>query len=899
MRITLKDVEENVSSLGGRLSYDKEFIFELLAAYGRSQGNITRLRNGQLNVADDKASEVAQKGVVYLKPADVSDDELYTIVDDLKSSPTVVRYSTRFVIATNYHKLLAIDTKTGEPLDINIKDIDKHYAYFLPWAGMEKTQFIAENHADVKAAEKMAKLFDTLVAYNEYKTADDWHGLTVFFTRLLFCFFAEDTGIFQKNQFANAIGSYTQENGSDMHEFLLVLFEALDDEDKDGYPAYLAAFPYVNGNLFSKDSALIPLFNKEARSLLIESSSKLDWSNINPDIFGSMFQAVVRPGKRAGLGQHYTSVPNIMKTIEPLFLDSLKEEFDKTYDDGKRLGQLLGRISQIKVFDPACGSGNFLIIAYKGLRKLEHAILERQGELAGHAQQVLLGSRINIENFYGIEIDDFAHEVAILSLWLAKHQMNIEFAEKFGIDLPLIPLKEAGNIIQGNAAQLDWQKICPITDDDEVYLISNPPYAGARRQEDKDKRDMDFVFRPVTTRYRNLDYVAIWFYKAAAFISHSNKAAVALVAINSISQGQQVELLWPLVLENDIKIDYAYTSFRWTNNAKNEAKVTCVIIAFSRRKLGFNAKFIESTTARKYVEGIDPYLREASNGRIIGSRKKPLSDLPQMEFGNMPLDGGALLLEDAERTELLKRDPAAAPFIKRLYGAKEYINDIKRWCIWIGADEVKQALSHQFLKDRVDKVREFRLKSKDKGTRKKADRPYWFREHKEAKLFSLIIPRTSSERRGYLPIGYLQPDQIISDSAQVIYDPAPHVFGLISSRMHMVWVRAVAGQLETRIRYSSAIVYNNFPIPPLRENEKEKISQKVYAVLDARENHPEKTLAQLYDPDKMPDDLRHAHEDLDEIVDKVYRAKPFDNDEERLAYLFDLYETMTAKEDAA
>jgi hypothetical protein len=353
VRITLKDVEENIAPLGGRLSYDKDFIFELLSVYGRSPANITRLKNGQLNVADDKENEVAQKGVVYFKPADVSDDELYAIVDDLKSSQTAVRYATRFVIVTNYRKLLAIDTKTGEPLGISIKDINKHYAYFLPWAGMEKAQFLAENHADVKAAEKMARLFDILVAHNGYTTANDWHNLATFFTRLLFCFFAEDTNIFKKNQFINAVSSYTQKDGSDLHDFLLMLFEALDDEGKrDEYPAHLAEFPYVNGNLFSKDSSTIPLFNKEARDILIESSSKLDWSNINPDIFGSMFQAVVRPSERTGLGQHYTSVPNIMKTIEPLFLDELRDEYNKVCDDSKKLDKLLTRISKIKVFDP-------------------------------------------------------------------------------------------------------------------------------------------------------------------------------------------------------------------------------------------------------------------------------------------------------------------------------------------------------------------------------------------------------------------------------------------------------------------------------------------------------------------------------------------------------------------
>jgi hypothetical protein len=893
MRITLKDIEENVKPLGNQLTYDREFIFDLLAAYGRAQGNITRLRNGQLNVADNKDNEIAQKGVVYFKPADVSDDELYTIVDDLKTSPTVVRYSTRFVIATNYQKLLAIDTKTGEPLDIAIREIDRHYTYFLPWAGMEKAQFIAENHADVKAAEKMAKLFDILIAHNRYTTPADWHNLTTFFTRLLFCFFAEDTGIFQKNQFINAIASYTQENGSDMHEFLLVLFEALDDEDKTGYPAYLAAFPYVNGKLFDKGSVQIPKFNKEARDLLIESSSKLDWSNINPDIFGSMFQAVVRPGERTDLGQHYTSVPNIMKTIEPLFLDELKEGFDKAYDDSKKLEQLLGRVSNIKVFDPACGSGNFLIIAYKELRKLEHAILERQSELTGHAQQVMFGSRIHIDNFFGIEIDDFAHEVAILSLWLAKHQMNMEFAEKFGIELPLIPLKEAGNIVHANAAQIEWQSICPNIGNEEIYLISNPPYLGASRQKPYQKADMKKACVDLPG-YKKLDYIAIWFNKGAKYIENS-LAKLAFVSTNSICQGEQVALLWRDIFEREIEIGFTHTSFRWTNNAKNAAGVTCVIIGLKHKSS--SEKRIYTGTIFKSVPHINAYLAEGSD-IIIGKRSHPISNTPNMVRGNIPYDDGNLLLGSIEFRDMVKEQPETKQYIKRYGGAAEMLTGEWRYCLWLGGVDLDSVLrDFPVMGERVEKVRVFRTKSETNSVHSKRNTPALFGDIRQpASGHYLMFPRISSERREYLPISYLNADTIMADSCYGVPNAKFYLFGVFSSRMHIVWMRAVAGQLETRIRYSSAIVYNNFPVPPLREDEKKEIEEKVLVVLDARESHPEKTLAELYDPDKMPEDLRLAHRELDEEVDKIYRKKPFENDEERLAYLFDLYETMTAKE---
>jgi len=885
MSTTLQDIENKIKPLGNKLNYDKEFIFELLEAYGRAPGNITRLRNGHLNVANDKNSEVAQKGIVYFKPADASDDELYAIVDDLKTDPTVVRYSTRFVIVTNYHKLLAIDTRTNEPLDIDIREIDKHYTFFLPWAGMEKAQFFAENHADVKAAEKMAKLFDILIEYNGHTTALEWHNLTTFFTRLLFCFFAEDTDIFEKNQFSNAISSYTQTDGSDLKDFLKILFASLDDADKEGYPAHLAAFPYVNGQLF-RNFSQIPNFNKAARDLLLESGSKLDWSDINPDIFGSMFQAVVRPGNRTGLGQHYTSVPNIMKTIEPLFLDELKDELNNSFDDTRKLEKLLIRISAIKIFDPACGSGNFLIIAYKELRRLEHAILGRQAELTGQSQQIMFGSRINIENFYGIEIDDFPHEVAILSLWLAKHQMNLEFTEKFGIDLPLIPLKESGNIVHANAARINWREVCPNNGDEEIYLISNPPYLGSRNQHKSQKEDI----KPLSPKYKSLDYVSVWFIKGAEYVS-SSRAQLSFVTTNSITQGEQVSLLWPSIIEMGLEIGYAYTSFKWSNSAKGSAGVTCVII--NLRNESSAPKKINRDGIWLSVDYINFYLSPTKQV-FISRRSKPLSKIPVATFGNMPNDGGSLLLNEEEKREL---DMSGySEFILNYMGAEELLKGKHRWCLVIKDQEVARARSSNFINARLNSVTAHREKSTEASTKKLAAHPNRFYFWTQQPGNSIMIPSTTSERRDYIPIAYLDDKTVISNAGQVIYNAEPYVFGLISSRMHMVWVRAVAGQLETRIRYSSAIVYNNFPVPPLTEVEKKAIEEKVFAVLDARESHPEKTLAELYDPDKMPEDLRKAHEELDSVVDTVYRKKQFENDEERLAHLFDLYETMTASE---
>lgn len=892
MRLNLKSVEERVRPLGGRSSYDREFIFELLGAYGRSSSNITRLRNGSLNVADDPSTEVAQKNVIYFKE---TADDLLAVIDELRSAPTVVRYSTRFVVVTDYDELLAVDTKTNDSLAIRISDIDKHFTFFLPWAGMEKAQYVAEAHADVKAAERMAKLFDELLALNpELNTTTlGRHALNVFFTRLLFCFFAEDTGIFNEGQFTEAVGTLTQVDGSDVSQFLTDLFTALDTADPADKPTHLAGFPYVNGRLFTvEEHHTVPAFNKNARDLLLE-SGRLLWNEINPDIFGSMFQAVVTPGQRSDLGQHYTSVPNILKTIEPLFLDGLKEQFDAAFDSAPRLEALLRRIAQIKVFDPACGSGNFLVIAYKELRKLEHAILEQLQALQGDKFTFnLLGSRINVEHFYGLEIDDFAVEVAILSLWIAKHQMNVEFREKFGIDLPLIPLKETGQVKQGNAARTDWNTVCPNDGSEEIYLIGNPPYAGAKVQTKDQKADYEHVFgrRPYS---KNLDYIALWFVKGAEYIKETG-AELAFVTTNSVSQGEHVGLMFPTIFDMGLEIGFAYTSFRWENNARRNAGVTVAVINLRNARAG--TKYIFTGDLRIASKNINGYLVDGDNISIL-RRAKPLGEgFPPMVFGNMPLDGGGLILSEAERDSLVALRPDAAAIVRPLLGSHEFINGTVRWCLWIHSNELSSAQSIPEVADRISRTAEFRRASKDVGTRKKADIAYRFREQREAKTVSVLVPRHSSENRDYVPIGFVEARVVVADSANVLYDAETWVFALLTSRLHMVWVKAVGGRLKTDYRYSATIVYNNFPVPSLSAPAKEQLAEAALRVLDVREYHSEKTLAELYDPDLMPDDLRLAHRELDELVDTVYRKRGFDSDEERLSYLFGMYEQMTAEE---
>ncbi|MDP9696150.1 UNVERIFIED_ORG: hypothetical protein J2X79_003729 [Arthrobacter globiformis] len=893
VKLNLKAVEERVAPLGGRESYDREFIFSLLLAYGKPQGNVTRLRNGSLNVAHDPSTEVAQKNVVYFK--ETTGDPL-AVIDELKTSSLVVRYNTRFVIVTDYTELLAIDTKTGENLMIPIRDIAQHFAFFLPWAGMEKAQYVAEAHADVKAAERMGKLFDELLAANPgmFDMAHGRHALNVFFTRLLFCFFAEDTGIFEEGAFTNAVGSHTQPDGSDVAEFLTDVFNVLDTEDAVQKPQHLAQFPYVNGRLFTMaPEHVVPQFTKKARDLLIESGT-LIWRDINPDIFGSMFQAIVTPGKRSDLGQHYTSVPNILKTIEPLFLDDLKEQLDAGFDSVKRLEALLERISAIKVFDPACGSGNFLIIAYKELRRLEHAILERLFEIDPKHQVLYAESKINIEHFYGLEIDDFAVEVAILSLWIAKHQMNSEFKDKFNLSIPLIPLKETGQIQAGNAARVDWDSACPNGGTEEIYLIGNPPYKGSSEQTSDMKNDFPFVFgsRPYS---KNLDYIALWFVKGADFIA-GTRAELAFVTTNSVTQGQHVELMFPAIFAQGIEVGFAFSSFKWENNARRNAGVTVVV--FSLRNKSSAPKYIFTDDIKMEVTNINGYLADGDS-IFVTPRRKPITHfLPTMSYGSKPTDGKNLTFDRRIRDELAATSPEALAYVKDFLGADEFIDGKDRYCLWIEPDDLAPASAIPSVKRRLDGTEAMRRDSKKVATQKLAETPHRFAEIRYKATDSIFVPGHSSERREYIPMGYLGPESVISNAAFAVYDAEPWAFAILTSRMHMTWTRAIGGQLETRLRYSNTIVYNNFPVPPLSDAVKEKLTEAALRVLDVREYHCEKTLAELYDPDLMPEDLRLAHVAVDELVDSMYSKRGYETDEQRLSDLFAMYEEMTAAESA-
>tara|TARA_R110001583_G_C5671499_1_gene411262 strand:+ start:20929 stop:23646 length:2718 start_codon:yes stop_codon:yes gene_type:complete len=901
--MNIAQIEENTKRLIERVEKkevsQKDFPFELLLSYGHRPQSVGRLRSGERNLAKQEG-EVVWKRHIYFKHSKTG--SLHSDIDSMRREKFVSKYKIRFVIATDFNEFLAVDTKTLEPLDVDFNDLAKHFDFFLPWAQMEKAVYQGENPADVKAAEKMAKLFDLIKEENfDNDTKNDLqklHNLNVFLTRLLFCFFAEDTGIFKDNQFSNAIGSHTLADGSDLPDYLDRLFIVLNTPEtaRKDLPDYLAQFPYVNGGLFSDDIPS-PSFSARSRRILIECGSDLDWSNINPDIFGSMIQAVVHTDQRGSMGMHYTSVPNIMKVIEPLFLNSLYDELEEVQENPRRLEKLLQRLANLKIFDPACGSGNFLIIAYKELRRLEMEVfkwlqeleLERIDSSKGEMAQLRVPmSGIKLSQFYGIELDDFAHEVAILSLWLAEHQMNQEFKAEFGECPPSLPLTRSGNIVSGNAIRLDWSAICP--SQGEVYILGNPPYKGSRVQNEQQKKDMSECFKGIKA-YKDIDYVGCWFYKAANYIN--DESEYAFVSTSSICEGSQVVALWPYIFALNNEISFAIKSFHWSNNAKNKAGVTCSIIGL--RKVKRKPKYLYLNDIRHQADNINAYLI-AGKTIFVKSSRKPFWNIPVMSAGNYTGHAQPLMLTDEEKKQLLENHPQANIFIKKVVGSNELIKNISRWCIWIPDDQLEFAKSISPISERIEQVRKSRLESKDKEANKIAYRAHQFRDTKVALEHTIVVPTVSSERRKYIPVAFINSDTVITNKAMGIYDGDSYIFSILVSNIHMVWVRAIAGRMRKDISYSSVLCYNTFPMPATTESQKRKLRELAFAVLEARENYPDRSLSSIYDPDKMPENIIDAHKEVDKYVDTLYKNGGFNSDEERLEHLFRMYEKKFNKE---
>ena len=909
LQLGYREIEQRLAdSFSGSVSAS-EVGYQLLYSFGKSERDIERYKEGKgvLKTFDG----LLIKGLFCYQP--VSMFGLTGQLEQLKTDPQIIKAAPKIIAVSDGKSILAYDLREKDTYENQLERLPSDFAFFYPLMDVERVHYVEESPADIKAAEKLAKLHDELRSYNEFRSDDDLHDLNLFISRLLFCFFAEDTGIFEDNLFTSSIQRYTKEDGSDLSDYLEWSFNIMDVSLRRAEtPSIIKQFPYVNGGLFSK-RIQIPKMGAKARRIIIE-CGELNWKDINPDIFGSMIQAVVNPEERANQGMHYTSVPNIMKVINPLFLDELRGEYNKQnefyeqklqmknigalttklfYDELKpvirKCDALLKRMSKMKFFDPACGSGNFLIITYKCLRFLEMDILALQRKCTPEGEILFVdNSVISLSQFYGIELLDFPHEVAMLSLWLAEHQMNTKLNENFGVNTKALPLKNITQIVCGNACRLDWNTVCPHTPDEEVFIFGNPPYLGTKWQGEEQKEDVDAVM-PTNPVRRTLDYISCWFVLGARYIQKT-KAKFAFVSTNSICQGEQVSALWPYIEEQKVQIEFCHTSFKWENNAKYNAGVTCIIIGMTSQ---VNVdKYIYSDTKAK-VSNINYYLLDAPN-IIVQHRSSPLSDLPIMTKGSQPTDGGFLLMDIVEKQEMEEKYPYLRPYIRQYMGADDLINGKQRFCFWLKECPADTFEKCPELIKRLDAVKKVRSESTKEATRRWAQSPHLFTEDRQPSSDYLILPVVSSERRIYIPIAYNSKEIIANTNAQMIPNANAFIYGVVSSYIHSVWMKAVCGRLEMRYAYSASIVYNTFPFPKISTEKKAEIEAAAEEVLITREYYPEKTLAELYDPDKMPQDLREAHAKLDDIVESCYPGYPFGSDEARLECLFKLYEKMTA-----
>lgn len=903
------EATDALERLGQRGTSAQEFVYDLLRIFAHwGDGQVRRAKEGPGNASKDGRTLVVKDLIAY-RPMDADSDisAFYDEIKAMRDDPKIAKHLPRLYVVSDGKRVVAVDPKINDEYNNTVDALWRDFEFLTPLAGIEKVQHVAEAEADVKSAELMAKLFDDIRRYNDIRNPDTVHALNVFMSRLLFCFFAEDTGLFPgENLFTDTLRNHTKEDGSDLSEFIdraFLIMSTNDEAARAVLPKLYSVFPYVNGGLF-REHFPIPRLSRRARRLILNCGD-YNWREINPDIFGSMIQAVVTPEQRAELGMHYTSVPNIEKVIRPLFLDSLNEEFEAACAEARekmaqkisyelatqRLKSLLDRLSKIKFFDPACGSGNFLIISYKRLRELEIRIWEALRDIAPVA--VIPFPTITLTQFYGIELDEYACDTATLSLWLAEHQMNVLFRDAFGVQPETLPLKPSGHIVCGNACRLDWDAVCPHTPSDEVYIMGNPPYLGSSLQDSEQKEDMKIAIGDICKGYKKLDYIAVWFIKAAEYCKQSD-ASYAFVSTNSISQGEQVALLWPIIFNNGLEIKFAYTSFKWSNNAKSNAAVTVVIIGVGNKSKNTKKKLFSDTI--RIVENINPYLNSGAD-LIVKAAYSPLNGMQEMTYGCKANDDGNLILEQYEIDKLLREYPVAEKFIKPLMGSLEFIRDEHRFCLWIDDVDFSEAYSIPPIRDRIERNRIYRQNGSAEAKRL-AERPHQFREHyhiSERSKEKILVPRVSSERREYIPIGYVDKDTIISDSAFAVYDAEKWLFALLTSKMHNLWVRAVGGRLKTDIRYSATLCYNTFPFPKLTEAQKKELSILADNIITVREEEYELTLGEMYNPETMPEDLRKAHHQLDLAVERIYRPEPFASDEERLAHLFKLYAKMTKK----
>jgi hypothetical protein len=913
------EIEEAVSELASVAFDAGEFPFAFLTAFGNRQVTVQRLRAGSGN-ASDVAGGVLQRNNIHM--AVCADGRANETLTALRDSPKTAANKVKFILATDGILFLAEDLGSGEAIACNYPEFPDHFGFFLPLAGISTVKQIRESAFDIRATSRLNRLYVELLKDNpDWATAARRPDMNHFMARLIFCFFAEDTDIFNgAGLFTATVAQMGDRDASNTHEIISAVFRAMGTKIADraaaNTPRWADGFPYVNGQLFS-GSTEVPQFSKIARAYLLHIGS-LDWKKINPDIFGSMIQAVADDDERGALGMHYTSVPNILKVLNPLFLDDLRAQLAEAGDNGRALLNLRKRMAKIRVFDPACGSGNFLVIAYKEMRKVEADINRRRREID---QRTI----IPLTNFRGIELRDFPAEIARLALIIAEYQCDVLYRGQKEALAEFLPLDAQNWITCGNALRLDWLSICPPTGaavkmnaDDlfhtpldqpqidfeneggETYICGNPPYLGSKWQSDEQKSELRAVFKDRTENWKSLDYVAGWFIKAADYGQHTN-AVSAFVSTNSICQGLQVPILWPIIFRAGYEIVFAHTSFKWANLASHNAGVTVAIIAISNHagpeRLLFSMNEDGETIVRR-AEIINSYLIPGP-GVSIDPVRKSISGCAYMDLGNMPKDGGHLLLSASEAADLVAADGTASKFIFDFVGSQEFVKGIVRRCLWIEDDQAKEAQSISSISQRLDGVARMRLASDAESTRAFAKRPHRFKQIQGRGLNStIVVPKVTSESRPYLPVGLLTAHSIVSDNAFALYDAPLWNMSLIASRLHLVWIGTVCGKMKTDFRYSNTLGWNTFPVPPLTEKNRADLTHCAEDILLAREAHYPATIADLYDPDEMPGDLRHAHERNDETLERIYIGRTFRNDTERLEKLFDLYTNMTASDAA-
>ncbi|MBU6185385.1 MAG: lactate dehydrogenase [Cyanobacteria bacterium REEB444] len=910
------EIEEAVSTLA-QAPFDPEgFPYAFLEAFGNTVTTIKKLRNGSSNQSDLPGG-VLQRSNIHIKVCPVG--VVTHTLTALRESPATVRHKAKFILATDGQSFEAENLADGETVVCDYANFHDQFGFFLPLAGITTVKQIRENAFDIKATSRLNRLYVELLKTNpHWDTTEHRAEMNHFMARLIFCFFAEDTGIFpNEGLFTHTVAQMS--DASNTHGVLAEVFRSMCTLPQERAAAKIRSwadvFPYVNGGLFS-DGVAVPRFSKIARSYLLHVGN-LDWKKINPDIFGSMIQAIAEDEERGALGMHYTSVPNILKVLNPLFLDDLRTQLEAAGNNGRKLLNLRQRMAKIRVFDPACGSGNFLVIAYKELRAIEAEINRRRGEDDRR-------SDIPLTNFRGIEIRHFACEIARLALIIAEYQCDVLYRGARLALAEFLPLKDDNWITCGNALRLDWLSLCPPTgtgvklvaedlfstpleqteidfenEGGETYICGNPPYKGSQTQTKEQKSDLDLVFKPYKISSKQIDYVGGWFMKAAEYAQHT-VAEAAFVSTNSICQGRIVPIIWPTIFETGSIIHFAYTSFKWANLASHNAGVTVSIIGLSQSKS--KKRYLFDTdrngeTEVREADNITPYLTIGEN-IVVTSQQESIANLHDMSFGNMPVDGGNLLLSAPELRELALIPQDKQMLIRRIYGSAEFIRGIVRYCLWVEDEQLEYALKIESVKKRIDAVQSMRLASKDAGTNKMAARSHQMREMNIGRVQTISMPCVSSESRNYLPVGLIDAHSTVTNLAFALYDAPLWNMALIASRLHLVWIATVCGKLKTDFRYSNTLGWNTFPVPTLTDQNKTDLTRCAEDILLAREHYFPAAIADMYDPDRMDTEfplVREAHDRNDEILERIYIGRRFKNDTERLEKLFEMYTKMTAQ----